>query len=75
MTRSMSATELKATILSVLDDVAAGEVVEISKRGRTIARLVPATGPAGLRGRFTGVAGTTADDDRLFSTGERWDAE
>ena len=75
MTRSISATELKATILSVLDDVAAGEVVEISKRGRTIARLVPATGPAGLRGRFVGVAATTSDEEGLFATGERWNAE
>lgn len=73
MTRSMTATELKATILSVLDDVAAGEQIEITKRGRTVARLMPATGPHALRGKFTGVSMTTVDEDELFATGAAWD--
>jgi hypothetical protein len=30
---------------------------------------------SGLRGRFAGVAGATSDDDGLFATGERWNAE
>jgi prevent-host-death family protein len=37
----MTATELKARVLAVLDDVATGEEVEITKHGRLVARLVP----------------------------------
>ena len=73
VTRKMTATEVKARILAVLDDVAAGEEVEITKHGRTVARLVPARGPHGLRGRFTGVAMTTVPDAELFTTGASWD--
>ena len=73
MTRQMTATELKAKILAVLDDVAAGEEVEITKHGRTVARLIPATGPHALRDRCAGVAMTAAGDDELFTTGAGWD--
>jgi prevent-host-death family protein len=69
----MTATEVKARILSVLDEVAAGEQVEITKHGRTVARLVPAHGPHSLRGRFTGVAMTSVPDEELFTTGAVWD--
>lgn len=72
MTRQMSATELKAKILSVLDDVSAGEEVEITRHGRTVARLVPAAGAASVRGRFIGVARTVADEEDLFTTGVDW---
>ncbi len=72
MTRQMTATEVKAKILAVLDDVAAGEEVEITKHGRTVARLVPATGPASLEGALEGVAISHATDDELFSTGAAW---
>jgi prevent-host-death family protein len=72
MTRQMTATEIKARILAVLDEVAAGEQIEITKHGRTVARLVPAGGGSSLRGRFTGVAASNASDDDLFSTGETW---
>jgi prevent-host-death family protein len=40
MTRTLTATEVKATILALLDDVAAGDEVEITKHGRVVARLV-----------------------------------
>jgi prevent-host-death family protein len=70
----MTATEAKAKILALLDDVAAGEEVEITKHGRVVARLVPASGPHALRGRFAGVTSSTDDDERLFSTGAAWDA-
>lgn len=73
MVRQMTATELKARILALLDEVAAGEQVEITKHGRTVARLVPAHGPHSLRGRFTGVAIAAVPDDDLFSTGVGWD--
>lgn len=69
----MTATELKARILALLDDVAAGEEIEITKHGRTVARLVPAKGPHALKGKMAGVAMTTADDEELFTTGAVWD--
>ncbi len=73
MTRRMTASEVKAKILGVLDDVAAGEEVEITKHGRTVARLVPANGPKGLKGSLAGVATSAASDEELFTTGEAWD--
>ena len=70
----MTATQLKARILAVLDEVAAGDEVEITKHGRTIARLVPARGPAALKGALRGVAMTAATDDDLFTTDASWEA-
>jgi prevent-host-death family protein len=72
MTIQMTATEVKAKILSLLDMVAAGDEVEITKHGRTVARLVPATGPSALKGKLTGVAMSAADDEELFTTGAAW---
>lgn len=74
MTRILTATELKATILAVLDDVADGEDIEVTKHGRPVARIVPIRNPAGLRGRFAGVARSSAGTDELYGTGESWDA-
>lgn len=71
----MTATELKATILALLDEVAAGDEVEITKHGRTVARLVPARGPASLGGVLEGVAVSAAEDEDLFSTGVDWHLE
>jgi prevent-host-death family protein len=73
MARQMTATEVKGRILALLDEVADGEAIEITKHGRTVARLVPAHGPHALRGRLAGVALTAADDDDLFTTGAEWD--
>jgi prevent-host-death family protein len=42
MARKVTATEAEAAILALLDDVGVGDEVEITKRGRTVARLVPA---------------------------------
>ncbi len=74
MTRQLTATEAKATLLALLDEVAAGDQVEITKHGHTVARLVPATGPHSLKGRLTGVSRTACTDPELFSTGEKWNA-
>jgi prevent-host-death family protein len=74
MDRKVTATEAKTHLLSLLDDVADGEEVEITKHGRTVARLVPARGPQSLKGALAGIARTAADDEDLFSTGVRWDA-
>lgn len=75
MTIRLTATAVKAKILSLLDEVEAGEEVEITRHGRTIARIVSATGPHALKGSMAGVAMTTAPDEDLFTTGERWNAE
>jgi len=74
MTRQMTATEAKASLLALLDEVASGDEVEITKHGHTVARLVPATGPGALKGKLTGTARTACDEEDLFSTGEAWDA-
>jgi prevent-host-death family protein len=73
MTIKLTATEVKAKILGLLDIVADGEEIEITKHGRTVAKLVPAAGPKALKGRFVGVAASGASDDELYSTGETWD--
>jgi prevent-host-death family protein len=73
MSKRMTATEVKAKILALLDEAAAGDEVEITKHGRTVARLVPATGPHTLKGSLTGVAMSEAEDDDLFATGEVWE--
>jgi prevent-host-death family protein len=73
MVRKLIATAVKAQILALLDEVANGEEVEITKHGHTVARLVPATGPPSLLGRHVGIAISNADEDDLFSTGTTWD--
>lgn len=74
MIRTMTATEVKAKILAILDDVAAGEEVQITKHGRVVARLTPATGPHSLMGLMAGTAVTVADDEDVFTTGAPWNA-
>jgi prevent-host-death family protein len=70
----MTATEVKAKILALLDEVAAGEEVQITKHGRVVARLVPASGARSLEGKLAGVAmTTTAAEEDLFTTGAPWD--
>ena len=73
MTIKLTATEAKAKLLALLDQVGTGEDVEITKHGRRVARLVPATGPHALEGALTGIAATAAGDDQLFTTGADWD--
>ncbi len=73
MSRRLTATEAKARILALLDDVEGGDEVEITKHGRTVARLVPARGPNAVKGRLAGVAITAATDEELFATGAAWD--
>jgi prevent-host-death family protein len=72
MSKRLTATEAKARLLALLDEAAAGEDVEITKHGRIVARLVPATGAHSLKGSAAGVAVTAAEDDDLFTTGATW---
>ena len=75
MTRRVTATEAKAKMLALLNEVAAGGEVELTRRGRAVARLVPAGGPHALKGRFAGIAMTDADDEDLFTTGLVWSVQ
>jgi prevent-host-death family protein len=72
--RQITATEAKAKLLALLDDVQAGEEIEITRHGVTVARLAPARGPHALKGMFRGIVTSSASDEELFSTGETWDA-
>ena len=71
--RQMTATEFKTRVLALLDEVATGDEIEITKHGRTVARLVGARGPLVLRGQLASIARSVADDESLFSTGIPWD--
>jgi len=73
VSKRLTATEAKARLLALLDVAAAGEEIEITKHGRTVARLTPSTGARALRGSAAGVAMTAAEDDELFTTGAEWD--
>ncbi|HTA32187.1 MAG TPA: type II toxin-antitoxin system prevent-host-death family antitoxin [Solirubrobacteraceae bacterium] len=74
MARQMTATEAKAKILRLLDDVSAGEEIEITRHGRPVARLVPALGARSLKGSCQRVAMTAVTEDQVFSTGAPWNA-
>ncbi len=73
MTRQITATQAKAQFLALLEDVATGDEIEITKHGRTVARLAPARGPAAIRGIFAGVAHSVEDDEKLFGTDSVWE--
>lgn len=75
MTIKVTATQAKARILALLDDVEGGEDVEITRHGRTVARLVPASGPHALKGSMVGIATTADPDDDLLTTGVEWNAQ
>ncbi len=72
MGRIMTATEVKAKILALLDEVAGGEEVEITKHGHVVARLVPASGAHSLKGKLAGVAMTASAEEDLYTTGAPW---
>lgn len=75
MTTQLTATEAKARLLALLDEAANGAEIEITKRGRTVARLVPAVGARSLRGCADGLAVTVDPEDELLGTGADWDAD
>lgn len=72
MTIQMTATQVKAKILGLLDQLADGEDIEITKHGRVVARLTAAGSPQSLRDSFAGVAKSQVSDEDLFSTGQKW---
>jgi len=71
----VTATEARTNLLSLLDDVGDGEEIEITRHGRSVARLVPSTStPKAIKGRMAGTAVQMVEDELLFSTGEKWEA-
>lgn len=77
MAKRVSATEAKATILALLDEVESGEEVEITRHGRLVARLVPAAPGLALRGLFAGRVWQTVPDEELLQPipAEEWSGE
>jgi prevent-host-death family protein len=69
----MTATEVKAKLLALLNDVENGEEIQITRHGVPVAKLSPARGARALRGSFAGIARSTVDDEQLFTTGENWE--
>jgi antitoxin (DNA-binding transcriptional repressor) of toxin-antitoxin stability system len=67
--RRVTTVEVTANLLALLDDVATGDEIEITRYGRTVARLVPAIGSSVVRREVADVAVSAADDEALFSTG------
>lgn len=74
MTMHVTATEAKAKLLALLDEVERGEEVVITRRGKVVARLAPPHNPLALKGRFAGVAWTNVAPEELYSTDEEWEA-
>lgn len=71
----MTATEVKAKILGLLDQLSDGEDIEITKHGRVVARLTAAGSPQALRDSFAGITKSMASDEDLFSTGQKWNLD
>jgi len=63
MTKSVGIHEAKTTLSRLLDLVAAGEEVEITNRGRAVARLVPPVGERRRVGTAVGQIAIGADFD------------
>jgi prevent-host-death family protein len=75
MVTQVTATEAKAKLLALLDQVERGEEIEITRRGKPVARLRPAgVGPLASKGMFAGIARTTDPNDDLLSTGVEWES-
>ena len=68
----MSAGEFKARCLKVMDEVLeTGMEIVITKRGRPVVRIVPAT----RKEADDGLEGMILHQDDLLSTGEEWEAD
>lgn len=75
MGRTLTATEAKAKLLALLDEVEAGEEIEIIRHGRPVARLVPARPGHRLRGLFAGQVVQVVSDEELLAPIEGWSKE
>ena len=68
MTERIQASEAARTFMRLVEDVQAGEEIEIIEDGRAGARLVPAEKARSLKGMMSGIA-ISAEGDDLLSTG------
>jgi prevent-host-death family protein len=69
--RTMSASQFKAKCLAVLDEIASsGTSVVVTKRGKPVARVVPAEAPPSLRGSVTF---NVSDDELIAPLDEPWE--
>jgi prevent-host-death family protein len=74
----VAAGKFKAECLKLMDRVAeTGEPIVITKRGKIVARLVPAHAkePTSIVGCMKDTVLYVAPENELFSTGERWDVD
>jgi len=70
--RAVKAGRFKAECLALMDDVAAtGQALVVTKRGRPVVRVVPATEPPSLRGSVRFLA---SDEELLAPLDVRWHA-
>lgn len=73
MTATISASEFKAKCLALLDEVAAtGRELVVTKRGKPVARLVPAEPPKPLAGS---VRILVSEEELIAPLDLEWDAE
>lgn len=72
-TRTVSASRFKAQCLAMLDEIAAtGEEIVVTKRGRAVARVSPATEPESLRDSVTF---NVSDEELVEPLDIEWDAD
>ena len=68
---TLGASEFKAKCLGLLDEVANGSTLIITKRGRPIAKVSPLSAPAkSLRGSWKGVVKINGDIVNFNESGE-----
>ena len=68
--RSIPASEFKAKCLALLDDVADGESLVVTKRGKPVARVVPVEKPRSLIGS---VQFLVSDEELIAPLYEDWE--
>lgn len=70
---SITATQFKARCLALLDDVADGEEIVVTKRGKPVARVVPVGERVhDLRGSISQLV---SDEELIAPIDLEWDAE
>lgn len=74
--KTLSAAEFKARCLNLMEDVRkTRETVLITKRGKPVAKLVPADKPSvSLIGRLEGIVKVTGDIESPLEPPEAWDS-
>jgi prevent-host-death family protein len=71
--RTVGASEFKAKCLGLLDEVAKGKILIITKRGRGIARITPVSPPVkSLRGTWKGIVKINGDIVN-FNEADAWE--